>query len=56
MGEVRGRPAVMIFEAILLGVLQVSGKPKNMVTCRLAKTEMRGRCVRRSSFLGSWEV
>lgn len=56
LGEVRGRPAVMIFEAILLVVLQVSGKPKNMVICGLAKTEMWGRCLRKSSFLGSWEA
>lgn len=31
LGEVRGRPAVVIFEAMLLVVLQVNGKPKNMV-------------------------
>lgn len=40
LGEVRGRPAVVIFEAMLLVVLQVNGKPKNMVICGLAKTEM----------------
>lgn len=40
LGEVRGRPAVVIFEAMLLVVLQVNGKPKNMVICSLAKNEM----------------
>lgn len=40
LGEVCDRAALVIFEAILLVVLQVNGKPKNMVICGLAKTEM----------------